>query len=189
MIARLVLLLALAAAFAGCTAAPEYPLLSPLAATGQFGYAETARGDDRFSVVYVTPVRYADGAGAADPRDAEAARQLGYDMALWRAAQLASARGLAGFRVSDRQADVTVYPDPLDLEPVPPPFWGPLSWRYRDPFWRVAGPWFPPRLLVTARVTLEVELLRQPGPGDYDAAREIARLDHAYPGAATAPVQ
>lgn len=178
--------LVLAFALTACAALPTYPLLSPIAAAQNFGYAETKRGDDRYSVTYTTPTRASFAPAGPDADDADAARRLGYDMAVWRAAELASAGGFAGFHVSHRQADVSYYPDPADLD-FPRDYWGPAWWRLRQPFWQEGRPWLPPRLLIAARVTIAVELLHAPGAGDYETAGELARLEKTYPGAAGAP--
>jgi hypothetical protein len=180
-LSALVLVLALAA----CATEPSYPLLTPFATAKTFGYAETPRGENRYSVTYATPTRLSF-AAAGDANDAEAARTLGTDMAIWRAAQIAASAGFEGFHVSDRQADVTLYPDPLDLD-FPPPYWGPGGWQRHDPFWGFGGPWLPPRLLLAARVTIEMRLLHAPGPDDYDAAGAMARLARTYPGADGTP--
>jgi len=181
MITRLAAL-ALVLALAACATGPAYPLLTPLTTAKQFGYAETQQGADRYSVTYITPTALSSAlAGAPQDPDAEAARTLGSDMATWRAAQLAAAGGFAGFHLSDRQADVTFFPDPLDVA-FPPPFWGPGWWRARQPLWQQGGPWLPPRLLVSAKVTVEVRLLHAPGEDDLVAADTMARLEKAYPG-------
>ncbi len=175
--------LALILALAACASGPAYPLLTPLTTAKEFGYAETQRAADRYSVIYITPTALSSAlAGAPQDPDAEAARTLGYDMASWRAAQLAAAGGFAGFHLSDRQADVTFFPDPLDVD-FPPPFWGSGWWRARQP-WQRGGPWLPPRLLFSAKVTIEVRLLHAPGEDDLVAADTIARLAKTYPDAA-----
>jgi hypothetical protein len=191
MIARLFIVL-LALALAGCAIGPSYPLLSPLAVTKSFGYAEAQRGENRYSVTYLTPARLAFSAAGPNEGDAEAARTLGYDMAVWRAAQLAAAAGYEGFHVSDRQADVTFYPDPLDLDfppSYPPSYWGPGWWRRRDPFSGMGPPWPPPRLLLAARVTIDVRLLHAPGPDDYNTTGAVSQLARTYPGADGTPPQ
>jgi hypothetical protein len=172
----------LALALGGCASEPAYPLLTPLAVAQHFGFAETPPADGKLSVTYYTPARLAFGPVGPGASEAEAARALGFDMALWRAAQIAAQHGDAGFRVADRQADVTIYPDPLDIA-FPPPYWGPGWTRWGDPAWGIGTPWLPPRLLVAARVTIAVALLPAPGPADYDAAATIVRLRQTYPGA------
>ena len=175
---------ALVLALAACATGPAYPLLTPLGTAKDFGYAETPQGADRYSITYVTPTALSSAFGGAprDP-DAVAARTLGYDMATWRAAQLAAAGGYAGFQVADREADVTFYPDPLDVD-FPSSFWGPGWWRARQPLWQESGPWLPPRLLISAHVTIAVRLLHAPGEDDLVAADTIARLATTYPDAA-----
>jgi hypothetical protein len=176
---------ALLLALAACATGPAYPLLTPLTTAKEFGYAETPRGGDRYSITYITPTDFTQ-PGVPRDIDADAARALGYDMALWRAAQLASGAGFAGFHVSDRQADVTFFPDQLDLE-FPQPLWAPGSWRVGLPMWQEGGQWLPPRLLVSAKVTIEVRLLHAPGAEDVVAADTIARLAKTYPGADAPP--
>src|SRR5690242_13932858 len=83
------ILLALALALGGCATGPAYPLLSPIAAAGSFGYSEAAQGSDRVSVNYLTPARLATSFPGPHAGEANAARTLGFDMAVWRAAQLA----------------------------------------------------------------------------------------------------
>src|ERR1700745_1404814 len=87
------LLLVLALALGGCATGPAFPLLSPIAAAGSFGYSEAAQESDRYSVSYLTPPRLANSYPGPHAVEADAARTLGFDMAVWRAAQLAEAQG------------------------------------------------------------------------------------------------
>jgi hypothetical protein len=187
MSARLAVLV-LVAACAACATEPGLPLLSPLATAKSFGYAETPRGADRYSVTYATPTRSSFRSPESDASDAEGARTLGYDMAVWRAAQIAAAAGYEGFHVADRQTDVTFYPDPIDRD-FPPLLWGPGWWSWRQPLAAADGPWPPSRLLLAARVTIEVRLLHAPGADDYDAAAIMAKLAQTYPGADGTPAR
>jgi hypothetical protein len=168
----------------GCATGPEYPLLSPIAAARTFGYSEAPIGPDRYLVSYVTPTRIAGFYGGPHAAEANEARTIGYDMAVWRAAQLAQAQGFLGFRVTDRRSDVNIYPNPYDYD-VGPPYWGPY-WNRWSPFWGPYGPYrpFPPRANIVARVSIEVLLLHDLKPGDYNAQDAIRQLQATYPGAA-----
>lgn len=164
----------------GCVSGPRLPLLTPLEVGGSFGYTATPLGGDRHAVTYVAPSRVTSAYGAARAADAQASRTLAFDMAVWRAAQIAEAQGFAGFRVSDRRSDVDTYPDPFYDPWDPWPCWECRRFGfpyYRDPF---RGPSFA---YLQARVTITVQLLHDPGPGDYKAADAIAQLRRTYPGA------
>ena len=173
-----------AALLGGCVTAPPPPLLTPLAVAGRFGYAETALGGDRYAVTYVAPSRLTSPYGPAREIDAQATRTLAFDMAVWRAAQIAQAQGFAGFRISDRRSDVDTYPDPF-YEP-----WDPWPcWECR----RFGFPYYPdpyrgsPFVYLQTRVTIIVQMLHDPGPGDYKAEDTIAQLRLTYPGAEGIP--
>lgn len=177
----------LALCLGGCALGPSPPLLSPIAVTGSFGYAEAPLGPDRYAISYVTPVRLDGFSGGPHEAEANEARTLGYDMAVWRAAQLGEAQGFLGFRVTDRRSDVTVYPNPYAYD-VGPPYWGPFR-HPGPPVWGPYGPYrpFPPRADIQARVTIDVLLLHDLRPGDYNAEDAMRQLQATYPGAAGPP--
>jgi hypothetical protein len=165
---------------AGCVSAPPPPLLTPLAVAGSFGYAEAPLGGDRASVTYIAPPRLTSPYGTARETDAQATRTLAFDMAVWRAAQLAQAQGFAGFRISDRRSDVDTYPDPLSQPFDPWPCWE--CRRFGFPYY--ADPYRgSPFVYLQTRVTITMQLLHDPGAGDYKADDAIAQLRRTYPGA------
>lgn len=166
----------------GCVTGPPPPLLTPLAAGGNFGYAETPLSGDRQTVTYVAPSRLTNSYGPAREADAQATRTLAFDMAVWRAAQLAEAQGFAGFRVSDRRSDSDTYPDPFYDPWDPWPCWG--CRRFGFPYDAYRG---SPYAYLQTRVTITVEMLHDPGPGDYKADDAIAQLRRTYPGAEGVP--
>lgn len=180
------LLMALALLPTGCATGPQLPLLTPIAVAGSFGYSEIRVSDDRYIVTYVAPPRLTSAYGTAREADAQAARTLAFDMAVWRAAQIAEAQGFAGFRIIDRRSDVDTYPAPFydPWDPWPGPCWQCRRFGfpyYSDPFG------YQPYAYVQARVTLTVQMLHDPGPGDYRAADVIEQLRRTYPGADGAP--
>lgn len=180
------LAVALGLLIGACQAVPQLPLLSPIAAGGNFGYSESPLGDDRYAVIYVAPERLSLAYPGGNQADASAVRTLAFDMAIWRAAQLAQAHGFQGFRVADRRSDVNSYPDPYDYYDDEPLFGGPVG-----PGWGWGGPYgydfgaFPatPRNYLQATVTIDIVLEHALQPGDYEAADAIRQLRRTYPGA------
>ena len=174
--------LALAGALCSCDVRP-LPLLSPLQATGEYGYADLALGDNRFQVSYIGPSQRSLRSPDAREQIAAAERAQAYDFALWHAAQIALAQGFAGFRTSNVRTNVDSMADD-DYDSLYGPAWYPHR-RFGGPF----GPfWEPyggpsPYLYTRTEVVVDVTLLRSLDRGDYDAAETIARLSSTYPGA------
>jgi len=175
--------LVLAGALSACQIHPPAPLLSPIQATGEYGYAELALGDNRYQVSYTGPSQRSLRAPDVRQQVAEAERAQAFDFALWRAAQIALAQGFVGFRVSNVRTNVdSTADDYYD------PFYAPGFYPGR-PFGGALGPyWGPyggpsPYLYTQTQVIIDVALLQSLGPGDYDARETIDRLSKAYPGA------
>ena len=161
---------------AACTAAP--PLLSPLEQAKRYGYSDRELAPDRVEVSYQGP-RHSVPSQSATVPEAQVApvRTEALDLATWRAAALALARGFAGLRVIERQSFVDARPDMLSD-------WG--AW----PVWRQSGvvygaPGYAGALTVhvQARATVTVQLVATPQGDDLDAAATIARLRAAHPAA------
>lgn len=179
---RLGAALAVAAALAACQTGPAPPLLSPLDQAKRYGFTERELAPDRVEVTYLGPRRRVT-SYMPKPRDGDTqpARTEALDLATWRAAQLALARGFKGFRVVDRQTHVdshldTFYPGP---ESAGFPYW-------REPGALIYAPpsaYAPPLLTIQALAVVSAQLLNELQPGDQEAAAAIARLRAAYPGA------
>jgi hypothetical protein len=185
-------LMLLAVGLAACASGPKPPLMSPIAVGKNYGYSEVQTGDNQYEVTYTVPVRQSTRAVSQRQADATAARTQGYDFALWRAAQLAIERGFAGFRVINSHANIDTvldepYSDPFYADPFyGPPYWGPYGFRsYRPyPFGYPPSYFGPsPYAYLQAQVTVNVQLLQNPGPGDYDAQDVIRQLQRTYPTA------
>jgi len=179
---------------AGCAERPRYPLLSPIAQAQSYGYGETAKGPERYTVTYRTPVQTSSGPPTAQDREAEALRAQALDFALWRAAQIAEASGYEGFRVSDKRTDLDTLPEPAYYDRD---FYGPWGGAGVDTFGYNrsmgvgvgAGLGYtprPPSLYVyrRARASVEIELTHALVPGEYRAADVLAQAQRAYPTAA-----
>ncbi len=169
---------------AGCTPAPVYPLYTSLQVAGSFGYAEQRISDTRYTVTYTAPVQTTFAYGG-ERRDEDADRRvaLAYDLALWRAAELALAAGYPAFRVAERNNDIQVdvrhdaYYDPF------PHFGHHHRYGHFSPHY---PSYYPRYAYLAAGVTLAVEF-RRAGAGDtFDARATRERLRTRY-AQATAP--
>ena len=140
--------IALALVLSACvTPAPPKPAMAPFGVNGEFGYSERDLGGDKIEVTYRgASVKVA----AQNPRDDFRNRlelDKAYDMALWRAAEIATERHKTGLRVESdsKNSDVDVHrhtyyrPDPFS-----DPFFDPYDDPYWPPFHRLNGPDFGP---------------------------------------------
>lgn len=179
-------LLTLAAALASCATTPEPPPMSPLQIAKYYGYTEAQLGEERYQVSYVGPNRRSLRSPGPVQENAAAERSMAFDFALWRAAQLARARGFPGLRVSNIRSDLTNYVDDYYDPLYSPGFYPyqayPFGPRWGGPYW---GP--SPYVYQQATVTIDARLLRAPEPGDYLAADVIEQLQRTYPGAEGPP--
>jgi hypothetical protein len=190
----------LLAVAAGCSSERQpqlVPAMAALSATGDYGYSETALAPDLYEVSFLTPSLSAHG----DPEDDYGLigeRQRAYDLALWRAAQLALEGGYAAVRIESesRDVDVTIV-DP----PGPPPFVSaplrtisgpPCRWDCGRPIGYWGDPYFNPiydqwyrraHSSGRAAATLTAKLLTAPAPGAHDAAATAERLRRTYASA------
>ena len=109
---------------AGCATPEPKPAFVAYGTAGTFGYSDTRLADDLYQVTYVTPyIRTAtDEAGRA----AELAqqKQQAYELALWRAAQLAEKAGYPAMQVENQSndANVELRSEP-DFSPAPTPLY------------------------------------------------------------------
>jgi hypothetical protein len=169
---------------AACETGPQAPLLSPLAQTKRYGYAETQRGPDALEVSYLGPTRRTVRFEPDRAADADAARAQSTDMALWRAAQIAQQRGFLGFRVTQTRSSTDSFADPSYDDPFYGPWWGP--WRgHRFGYPYPPYPTPSPYATLQPRVSLDVQLRNELAPGDYNAADVIKELRARYPNAET----
>ena len=176
--------LALAGASLGsCASGPGYPLLTPVDVARNFGFADTRLPDGRYEVSYVAPPMQGFGYRYDQSPTEKQGKSLAFDMAIWRAAQIAEAQGFQGFSVADTKSNSDIqqraayYDDPWGPSWGPGPYWS----RHRPPFgW---GDYNPPETSVQVEVKLAVALSNSLKPGDYNAADAIQQLRQTYPGA------
>jgi hypothetical protein len=175
-------------ALAGCGDG-RYPPLSPMAQAGGYGYADKPLGGERYTVTYVGPSRLSSSAPAVRDRDAAAARTEALDLAIWRAAQLAQGAGFEGFRVIGQSSTVDVAAQPTYYDQQ---FYGPFGSNVgrggiiRPPSVGTTAPMsYPesPTDRLQGRASVDIELLRNPGPNDLIAKDVIDQLRTKYPDA------
>jgi hypothetical protein len=90
------------------TPVPPKPAMVPLGQTGDFGYSARDLDPNRIEVTYTgASVKVPTDASRNDPRvQAELAKTR--DLALWRAAQIASERGMAAMKIEKESSDTDV---------------------------------------------------------------------------------
>jgi hypothetical protein len=185
------LLALLAIALAGCaTRQPPVAAMVAQSITGDYGYSDKALAPDRYQVTFVSPQLRA----TRDPdqnHGLDTERQRVYDLALWRAAQLAVEKGYPAFKVEQESRDVNVAVN--TYYPPPAPLFGPFGswyWPYGYGNWPGYYGYDPYyygyRSRAAGRITVNliVAMLQQPTDGSLDAVATVERLRKAY-GSAT----
>jgi hypothetical protein len=164
---------------AGCATGPQYPLYSPLAVTGTFGFSEQRLSDTSYRTTYVTPRRTAYSPYAGSEPRRTALLTLANDMAMMRAAELASANGYETFRVTQRDNNANVdrqrYYGYCD-----DPFWPGRPYYYPYPRYRCGPDGYT---YFQARSTLTVEFGSKPGDEHFVTKDVLAQLAQTYPTA------
>jgi hypothetical protein len=186
---------AVLAVLAGCHSVPPLPMMTPIEIGGNFGYADKPTGDNQFDVIYQTPLRPTAFDEHRREDDADRTTKLAKDLALWRAAELALARGFPAFRVVDVRNDVKI--DSRDQTTNPPYYAAPLS-----PFFPplITGPQRPVypygfsdtpvdyrSMYLQAKVTLSVILHKEPSGDSEDAATVARQMRSKYPTGEATP--
>jgi hypothetical protein len=184
----------IAVALAGaCATPPPKPAMVPLGQTGDFGYTQRDLGQDRIEVTYTgANIRVSSSEGREDSRVTAEQAKI-HDLALWRAAQIADQRGMAGMRIENEARDTDVEVTRQYVQRVSPfgyahPYWHPHGyccgpgWFYDDPFY------YQPvrRAYAQAVTTLTVKLLKQYDPNDktqLSVKDTLARMQSTRAGA------
>lgn len=190
----LVVMTATAGLTAGCADKPQprVAAMVPLGTNGEYGYSEKMIGPDLYTVRFTSPSLRATEDDAAS-HGLEGEKQRAYDMALWRAAQLAQQARKPAFEVQQesRDVDVTVQRDRVYPTYVPGPYF--YGRHHRWPGYWPGYYGYPYdydgydryRTRVTGRiiVDLKVKLLAQKSAAAFDAAATAERLRKSYGGA------
>jgi len=164
---------------------PAVAAMVPQSTNGVFGYSDRMLAPDLYEVTYVSPRLRA----TKSPDDAHGLvgeKQRVYDLALWRAAQLAQEKKFPAFQVQheSRDVDVTVRRDPVYPVYPPPFFWGHRCWDCDWPFgyWPYYYGYPTYRTSAAGRITvnLTVKMLAEATADSLDTAATIERLRKAY---------
>jgi hypothetical protein len=176
------------AAISGCaTRTPPVAAMVAQSATGDYGYSEDMLARDLYRVTFVSPrLRATQDSGNAHGLAAE--KQRVYELALWRASQLAKEKGYPAFLVQQesRDVDVTVRRDPVyPAYPGPYFFGGYCRWRcgwpYGYGYWPYDyGYYYRTRAAGRISVDLTVKMLPTRTPDSFDTAATEERLRKAH---------
>lgn len=180
---------------AACTTPMPKPAMVPLGQTGDFGYSERDLGENRIEVTYTgANIRVSSSQGKDDSR-VKAEHAKIYDLALWRAAQIADQRGMAAMKIENELRDTDVQVTRQYVQRVVPFGWGP-HWGYHGyhryccgPSWFYDDYYYQPvnRASAQSVSTLTVLLLKQYDPNDtsqFPVKETLTRLQSARAGAA-----
>jgi hypothetical protein len=175
---------ALAIAFLGvaaCQSTPPRPLYQPLEAGAEFGYVERQIDPTRWEVTYAGPRYRASYSDSKRDAETESARDLAYDLALWRAAQIALEQNRPSFAVVSERRDVD-HSTQINRRYPAYPYYHPFGFRH--PGFGGYWPWYYDDYTVRsygeATVTLTVDLEPDPGAQVIDAKETAARLEDEY---------
>jgi hypothetical protein len=191
--ALLLSLVLVATVISGCsTRTPPVAAMVAQGATGDYGYSEQMLAPDLYKVSFVSPrLRARSDSDSAHGLAAE--KQRVYELALWRASQVAKEKGYPAFLVQQesRDVDVTVRRDPVyPAYPPVPYFFGHCRWRCGWPYGYGYWPYdygygyYRTRAAGRVSVDLTVKMLAVRTPDAFDTAATEERLRKAH-GSAT----
>lgn len=167
---------------------PPVAAMVPQSANGIYGYSDRMLAPGLYAVTYVSP-RLRATRDADDAHGLEGEKQRVYDLALWRAAQLAQEKGYPAFQIQqdNRDVDVTVQSDPI-YPAYPGPFlFGRHCWNCFWPYGYYpyyGGATYRTRASGRITVNLTVKMLSAATADALSTAATIERLRKAY-GSAT----
>src|SRR5215813_2858393 len=180
----------LGALSAGCAEnrRPPVAAMVPQSTNGVFGYSDKMVAPDLYEVTYVSP-RLRATQDADDAHGLAGEKQRVYDLALWRAAQLAQERAFPAFLVQheSRDVDVSVRRDVVYPASPPPLFFGPCRWDCGWPYgywpYGYGYPTYRTSAAGIITVNLTVKMLAKATGDSFDTGTTIERLRKAYASA------
>ena len=184
------LLIPLAAWLAGCTpttAGLRYPLLSPIEDASRYGYEQHLVERDRYQILFTAPLVAVAPLPEARAEDQRRLARIAFDLACWRAAELAQLHRMAGVRILDAGTRIDMLSDTF-VDPYWDLFYARagMSRYHGDGEPGFAGPATGSPIL-RARAAVTAQLVPQLGPGDLDAAALLGALRARYPAADRPP--
>jgi hypothetical protein len=176
---------------AGCKSGPVYPLMTPLQVAQSFGYDDHPLGDNKYEVLYVAPQQNAIGFRYDTTPTERAQKDMAFDLATLRAAQMAQQSGWKGFDVIDKHSST----DNQFYDPWYDNGWGDCGpWGWGGGWgWHGWGGWGgrcgwdggfynPPEQRVQVEVKLTIVFVTDVKPGQYSAQSVIDQVTARYPG-------
>lgn len=177
-------------ALAACSADPPRPVMVQLSDEVRYGYADRTLSDGSIEVVYKTPVLRTSASTLSRDDDIEAEKKRAYDLALWRAAQIAIDRGYERIVVDMSHSDAEVEVDENLYPGYGTPLFGgsgygygggwpdPYAYRYSPFFY--APPYYRSFAYMKVTVTLAVSEADAANAKALDAQATATRLSTQY---------
>jgi hypothetical protein len=161
---------------AGCTTGGSQPLMSAWNDETEYGYNDRKLDGSGYRIEYTTPFTRT----TADAKRREEAiadlRRLAYDLALWRAAEIAAREGYKAFAITDRrfEPNLRAYNDVPDIPR--------LSLAHpQGGVWVTAPSRFDFKSMwLQGRQTIDIRLQREMGAGALDTEATIRRLSREH---------
>jgi hypothetical protein len=180
-------------AVAACTPAAPRPAMVQQSDQVRYGYSDRELSDGRFEVVYQTPVLRTSASTLTREDDIEFEKKRAYDLALWRAAQIAIDRGFERIVVDQSHSDAEVEVDENLYPGYGTGAYGgygyygggwpdPYAYRYSPFFY--APPYYRSFAYMQVTVTLTVSEAAASNTKALDAQATAARLSTQYANSA-----
>jgi len=178
---------------AGCSNSysPPRPAMVSLGAVGDYGYSDIRLSENRYEIRYVEP-RLRVSTSRDDRETAiEAAKQRSYDLALWRAAQLAVEKNYAALKVEQDHRDADIDVTTRSYRSYPPLMgfgwygyqrpWFPYHYGYGAYPWYIDDAYVSrPSASARVSVRLIVKFEDKVGEDNLDAAATIEQMRQRY---------
>ncbi len=176
-------------AVAACTPAAPRPAMVQQTDAVRYGYTDRELAGGQFEVVYKTPVLRTSASTLTRDDDIEAEKKRAYDLALWRAAQIAIERGYERIIVETSHSDAEVEVDENLYPGYGTGSYGgygyygggwpdPYAYRYSPFFY--APPYYRSFAYMQVTVTLTVSEADPANAKALDAQATAARLSTQY---------
>lgn len=176
-------------AVAACSAPAPRPAMVQETDEVRYGYSDRELSDGRFEVTYQTPVLRTSASTLSRDDDIAAEKRRAYDLALWRAAQIAIDRGYERILVDTSHSDAEVEVDENIYPGYGSPWYGgygyynggwpdPYGYRYSPFFY--APPYYRSFAYMKVTVTLTVSEAYPANAKALDALATAARLSTQY---------
>ena len=165
---------------AGCMANQPPQLMTPKAEDANYGYIEKALSDRDYEIIYYGPEIYTEQTVRSYLDSIEhTAEETSCNLALWRAAQLAAAKGYKGFKVTDAKGIVRHYIIGRDYESVPVSEFQNVTIRQLQ-YWSAT--------YFRGEAALTIEFTNDSGSDVHDAEQTAAAMSERYPKAMSEPI-